>query len=269
MKKFDLHTHTTFSDGSDTPGELFEKAKLCGLSGLSITDHDTTDAYYHLPKTDLLIGIGIEFSCFYQDYSVHILGYDFILDHPAIISMCQRHVDRRLNRNLAILNNLKKLGITISESELYERFHDRSVGRPHIAQLLVEQGVCNTIDHAFRDYLAEGKKAYAKGDMIQAEETIQVIHKADGKAFIAHPHLIKKQKVIQALSKMPFDGIEVFYARYPKSDVVVWQNLAQKNQWLMSGGSDYHGDMKVFNQLGSSWIEQEPFDKIFKRPLNA
>ena len=267
MKKFDLHTHTTFSDGSSTPQGLFEAAKVVGLSGLSITDHDTVDAYFHLPTTDLILGIGVEFSAFLNQESVHVLGYDFILDHKEIVNLCLRHKNRRFERNLAILKNLEKLGVKISETELYSRFDHRTVGRPHIAQLMIEKGACNTIDHAFREFLAEGKKAFAPGEMISVQETIDVIHKAEGKAFIAHPHLIKKHRIIQELKKLPFDGLEVFYARYPKSEVVSWQNLAREKNWLSSGGSDFHGDFKLFNQLGSSWVDEELFSKIFQRPI--
>jgi predicted metal-dependent phosphoesterase TrpH len=269
MKRFDLHTHTTFSDGSCTPQKLFEAAKLIGLNGLSITDHDTVEAYYHLPKTDLTIGIGVEFSCFHHKESVHILGYDFIIDHPAITVLCERHKNRRLDRNLAILKNLQKLGILITEDELYSKFQDRSVGRPHIAQLLVDKGACHSIEQAFKEYLAEGKKAYAQGEMISVVETIDIIRQAEGKAFIAHPHVIRKQNIIRALKEMAFDGIEVFYARYTKNEVLRWLNLAQEKKWLKSGGSDFHGDFKTFNQLGSSWVDEEAFDLIFQRPLKT
>jgi predicted metal-dependent phosphoesterase TrpH len=267
MKKFDLHTHTSFSDGSDTPQELFLKAQEVGLSGLSITDHDTVEAYYKLPKTDLKIGVGIEYSSFLNEESVHVLGYDFILDHTAIKRLCDKHIERRLKRNLEIIKNLKKLGLVIEESELYQRFDDRSVGRPHIAKLMVESGFTHSLETAFRDYLGEGKKAYAKGDTISVQETVDVIHEAKGKAFIAHPHIIKKQKIIQALKNINFDGLEVYYARYPRSDVAKWFDLAKTKKWLISGGSDYHGDMKIFNHLGSSWVDEELFDKIFEKPL--
>jgi 3',5'-nucleoside bisphosphate phosphatase len=267
MKKFDLHIHTTFSDGSCSPQELFDKAKAIELSGLSITDHDTVDAYYNLPKTDLVIGIGAEFSAFLNDESIHVLGYDFIFDHPIIQEFCEKHKNRRYQRNLAILKNLQKLGFSISESELYTRFNDRTVGRPHIAQMMIEMGVSKSMEQAFKEYLAEGKKAFAPGEKFSVQETIEVIKKAEGKAFIAHPHFIKKNHVIRELQKLPFDGIEVFYARYPKSETLVWEKLAKEKNWLISGGSDFHGEFKTFNQLGSSWVDEELFKKIFQRPF--
>jgi predicted metal-dependent phosphoesterase TrpH len=267
MQRFDLHTHTNFSDGSHSPQELLFKAKQLELSGLSITDHDSIEAYYHLPKTDLMIGVGVEFSSFLGDDSVHILGYDFILDHPAITALCHRHVQRRLCRNQAILKNLKQLGFSLSEDELYTRFHDRSVGRPHIAQMLVDLGATSSIEQAFREFLAEGKKAYAQGESVSVEETIAVIHQAEGKAFIAHPHLIKKQKILKALKQLPFDGLEVYYAKYSAAQIKPWQKLALEKHWLSSGGSDFHGDFKTFNQLGSSWVDLELFNQIFQRPL--
>lgn len=267
MKKFDLHTHTTFSDGSYTPQKLFEAAKECGLCGLSMTDHDTVEAYFDMPKTDLMIGVGVEFSAFLHEDSVHILGYDFILDHQAIKDFCLRHKNRRFHRNLAIIKKLQNLGFKISESELYNRFNDRTVGRPHIAQLLIEAGVCKSMEQAFKDYLAEGKKGFASGEKFSVQETIDVIQKAEGKAFIAHPHLIKKRHVIRELQKMPFDGLEVFYAKYTKKDTLNWEKLAHEKKWLISGGSDFHGEFKTFNQLGSSWVDEDVFNSIFKRPI--
>jgi len=269
MLKYDLHTHTVFSDGTFSIQQLFDLAKLSGLSGLSITDHDTVEAYFHMPKTDLEIGVGVEFSCFHQDESVHVLGYDIIIDHPAITSLCARHKHRRLGRNLEILKNLKKLGIEISESELYDRFDKRTVGRPHIAQILVERGVCSSIEHAFRELLGEGKRAYAQGDRVMVEETIDIIRQAGGKAFLAHPHVIRKNKLLKALKQLPFDGVEVFYAKYPRSEILSYENLAHEKKWLISGGSDFHGELKSFNSLGSSWVDKEHFDKIFSRPFKT
>jgi hypothetical protein len=267
MKKFDLHTHTTFSDGTFSPKELIESAKEKELSGLSITDHDTIDAYYHLPKIDFLIGIGAEFSCFFKDESIHILGYDFHLDHPSIKALIQKHILRRKKRNLQILKNLKSFGIDISEEELYTTFTDRTVGRPHIAMLMIQKGHVVDMDRAFREYLAEGKKAYAQGEMISCEETIDAIHDAEGKAFIAHPHLIKRPKIFKALLNLKFDGIEAYYAKFPQSDVDRFLAICKEKKLLFSGGSDFHGQNKVFNQLGSSFVYEEIFHQIFSRPI--
>lgn len=267
MKKFDLHTHTTFSDGTFSPKELIELAKEKELSGLCITDHDTVDAYRHLPKIDFILGIGAEFSCFYKEESIHILGYDFYVDHPRIQQLVQKHVLRREKRNLQILKNLKSLGMDIQEQELYTKFTERTIGRPHIAMLMIEKGYVSDMERAFREYLAEGKKAYAQGEMISCEETIQVIHEAEGKAFIAHPHLIKRSKTFRDVLKLQVDGIEAYYAKFPFSEVSRFLAICKEKKILFSGGSDFHGQNKVFNELGSSYVEEDVFHQIFSRPI--
>lgn len=167
MKRFDLHTHTHFSDGTLSPKELLQAAEEHGLSGLSITDHDTVDAYHNLPSTSFKIGIGVEFSCFWKEESVHILGYDFDFEHQSIKTLCQRHLDRRRNRNLAILKNLDMLGCKIQEDELYSRFTGRTIGRPHIAQIMVDRGFVSSVEEAFKNYLADGKKLTQKESSFQ------------------------------------------------------------------------------------------------------
>ncbi len=266
-QRYDLHTHTLYSDGSLSPAALCEEALKIGLSGLSITDHDSIEAYRHLPKSSLKIGVGVEFSCMHKGESVHVLGYDFNLQSPHIEALCLKHKQRRYNRNRAILANLEKWGIRISESELYKDSMEHTIGRPHIAEILVSRGICSTMESAFNHYLAEGKKAYAPGDPISVEETIDVIHQASGKVFIAHPHLIKKNRLIKDLLSLPFDGLEGYYARFSALENDQWVKKGLELGWLISGGSDFHGELKTFNRLGSAWVNEELFQKIFAHPL--
>ena len=270
MFKADLHCHTTFSDGTMTPLELLHCAKETGLSGIAITDHDTIDAYTQaIPaakELGILLGCGVEFSCMYRKTSVHVLAYDFTLNHLDIATLCLRHHKRRTLRNQIILGKLSRLSMPILEEELVS-IGKRSLGRPHIAQLMVKKGYVSSIKEAFNRYIGDGKSCFDPGVAISVEETIEIIHQAGGKAFIAHPHLLQGASRIRELLQLPFDGLECYYARFPKEHEKRWLNIAKEKGWLISGGSDFHGSVKEYIHLGSSWVDEESFYKIFQHLL--
>ncbi len=260
----DLHCHTTCSDGTVTPKDLVWKAKAIGLKGLSITDHDTLDAYPEAlqaaQEAGIRLGTGIEFSCQFEKTSLHLLGYGFNLDHPALLKLCERHLYRRESRNRAILDQLKNQGIEISYDELISKASGKTVGRPHIAQLMVEKGVVKNLREAFHQYIAEGKKCYVQGEAFQPQEAIDVIHSAGGKAFIAHPQLLPGDIALDRLLRLPFDGIECYYARLFQRS---WLEIAKARGWIVSGGSDFHGTVKPELELGCSGVDQNTFERIF------
>jgi predicted metal-dependent phosphoesterase TrpH len=268
---FDLHCHSNCSDGSLSPQELIALAKKLGLGGISITDHDTARAYeLAIPaakKAGIKIGAGIELSCEFQGVSVHILGYDFILSHAAINDLIVRHQKRRQDRNHTILEKLKARGMPIEESEFLAQAHEKSLGRPHIAELMVAKGYVTTVREAFYKYLGENKPCFARGEPFTIGETIDILHAAQGKVFIAHPHLLPKEISWENLSKLPFDGIECFYSRFPKEASQKWLDIAAKHRWLISGGSDFHGAAKPDATLGCSGVDLKSFEMIFQHGL--
>lgn len=268
--KADLHCHSLCSDGTLEPQELIQKAKEVGLQGLSITDHDTLKAYENLIIPEgFIVGIGVEFSCEYHRSSVHVLGYDVNPKHEAIQALCEQHVHRRKRRNQGILKKLALMGMVITEEELESRFKQDNIGRPHIATLLIKKGYISTLQEAFNRWLGEGKPAFVQEGGISIEVTLKAIHQAGGKAFLAHPHLIENKKKLENLLQFSFDGIEAYYGRFPPEIQKVWEELAKKRGLLISGGSDFHGDIKPNSYLGSSFVGREDFDKIFASPLRG
>ncbi len=267
----DLHCHSTYSDGTDTPQQLIEQAIELQLSGLSITDHDTVAAYPQAlsfaKEKQLPLLVGVEFSASHNGTPVHILGYAFDLKSGAIADLCARHRHRRQQRNRAILQKLAQLGIVIEESDLGEEGH--TLGRPHIAGEMIKRGIVSTIKEAFDHYLGEGKKAYDPGEPISVLETIETIHQARGKALIAHPHLIDRSSLVRQLLKMPFDGLEGYYARFAPHQEQKWIQIAQEKGWLITGGSDYHGSNKPFNRMGSSWVGRETFEQLYEQSITT
>lgn len=262
----DIHTHTSASDGSYSPTDLVNLAKEIGLQGLSITDHDTTAAYDEaIPaakKAGIKLGVGIEFSCVFEEFDVHLLGYDFDLKSPAIQDLCLRHKNRRKNRNLLMLEKLRENNIDISIEDIKE--HGDSIGRPHIAHVMMQKGYVSSIKEAFNRYLGEGKLCYVRGESLSVDETIGTIHKARGKAFIAHPQLLLSSFPTQNLLQMPFDGIECWYARLSLKAAEPWVKIAREKNWLMSGGSDFHGSVKPDTPLGVQGVDEATFNLIFE-----
>lgn len=267
MFRADLHCHTLYSDGILTPDALIAKAKEIGLSGLSITDHDSIQAYETAPalarEKQLLLGSGVEFSCAFGELSIHVLGYDFDIHHAGLKSFCEQHRVRRQERNRIILDKLKRRGMVLDEDELNRMGH--MIGRPHIARLMLQKGYVNTMKEAFQLYIGDLKPCYYRGPGFSIEETLALIHEAGGKAFIAHPHLMHSASNIKTLLKLPFDGIECHYAKLPAGQEKKWIKMAKEKNLLMSGGSDFHGDVGEYTSLGSSWVDEDNFHKIFQR----
>lgn len=257
----DLHCHSTCSDGSLSPAELVDLALATHLQGLSITDHDSIEAYPAIISYGQSKGIsilpGVEFSAHHEKQSVHILAYSFDPTHPSILSLCKKHKERRQERNQLIIKNLQQEGFNISHEEL-NATHSAAIGRPHIARLLVEKGCVPDILTAFKLYLGDGKKCYAVGTPVSAIETLEVIHAARGLAMIAHPHLFRNHSFVKRLLQLPFDGIECYYARMRAEQNAPWVSLATSRQLLITGGSDFHTTAHALGSTTIAWNDFEP-----------
>ena len=264
----DLHCHTTCSDGTVTPVDLIWQAKAIGLHGLSITDHDTLEAYpiaiAAAQKADIRLGTGIEFSCQFEGESLHLLGYDFRLDNLEMQKLCERHDLRRRLRNTEILKKLEAAGISISYDELASKAQGKAAGRAHIAQLMVEKGFVKTIREAFYRYIGKDKPCFFQGECFDPQEAINIVHLAGGKAFIAHPQLLPGTLDLNHLLQLPFDGIECYYSRMAHNS---WLEIAKTRSLLSSGGSDFHGTIRPEAELGCNGVDQATFERIFKNVL--
>lgn len=257
-----------------TPHELVSLAREKNLLGLSITDHDTVAAYEEfIPfanKVDLKWISGVEFSADLNGVSVHTLAYSFSLNHKSITNLCNRHSERRAKRNKTIFDLLAKKGMPIAEQEFIESIRlssgqlPKSIGRPHIGLAMIKKGYVKTLREAFQLYIGNGKSCYRSVDPISVEETLDAIHTAGGFAVIAHPHLIRHSKTEKALLTMNFDGIEVFYGTLHYHREEPWLKAAKKRDWLITGGSDFHGTNKPQN-LGCSYIGKDHFTPLYDR----
>lgn len=273
----DLHCHTTCSDGSLTPEEIIRLAISTGLSGLSITDHDSIAAYAKAAPLANELGIplisGVEFSASFEGVGIHLLAYAFPLDSGVILEFCQQHAQRRIARNRAIMEKLDEYGFFIKEEDVYSLVGSsdaqKSWGRPHIAQAMVKKGYVKDAAEAFYKYIGEGKCAYTAGKTFSVQETLEVIHAAKGLAVLAHPMLIEKKRLVKELLRMPLDGIEAYYSRLPLDQQQPWIEIGKNRGWLVTGGSDFHGDAKPHITLGCSWVGEEVFHQLQRHALHV
>jgi 3',5'-nucleoside bisphosphate phosphatase len=275
----DLHTHTTASDGSLSFEELVAQAKAAGLKAIAITDHDTLISAIKITgKEPLEVIPGIELSVFDNKYKdIHILGLYLDPKHKALIDKLKSIKSEREDQKKAILVKLKSLGYEIPFEEVKAKAKG-SIGRPHIAQVLVEKYPKEfpSIQSTFDKLLGNDKPAYMDRPIgFSLKEAISLIHSAGGLAFLAHPFVYKYDldQMVADFEYADGDGLEVFYdyvTNQPEANLNEAQNgeliahvraLASVGGFLMSGGSDFHGAAKG-QKLGAFGAPDEILDKI-------
>ncbi len=245
---FDLHVHTNFSDGIFAPEEAVYLAFNKGLNGMAITDHDTIfgiEPAIQASKSlnDFIIIPGIEFGCVHKDEEVHILGYFIDYKSSEIINITNKLRESRLKRGVHIINKLNNMGINISLDQINQTLSNNDyIGRPHIARALIENGYVNNIQEAFNIYLDRGKPAYVERYRLSINDTINLIHRSNGLAVLAHPGILKQKGIIAYCINMGIDGLEAIHPKHNKENVLYMLNLAQKHNLFTTGGSDFHGD---------------------------
>ena len=270
----DLHCHSTCSDGTLTPQELVLRASELGLKGVSIADHDAIDSYEIArpiaKEKDILLIPGVEFSSIHKGIEVHVLGYGYDCKDEVLKNFCKGHSLRRGKRLDMILELLKDHGMVITRDDVMETATNTcSLGRPHIALAMISKGYVKNVSEAFDKYLGRGSCCYCSLHPFSTPETIRLIRKARGKVILAHPHIIAESNVIKDLLGMDFDGLEGYYNRIHHDQERYWIKLAQSRGWIITGGSDFHGDVKPEIPMGCSWIGEETFMKLYHYSLEV
>jgi 3',5'-nucleoside bisphosphate phosphatase len=260
MSRIDLHLHTTHSDGSLRPSEVLTLAKQANVSTLAITDHDITTGIPEAMATGDVLGIevipGVEISSFDGKSELHILGYCVRWQDVAFNQRLAKLRESRHRRNPLIIERLREAGLDITYEEVRARAGTESVGRPHIAQLLMQKKYVTSAKEAFDRYLAEGRPAYVARELPAPAEAINWIREAKGVAVLAHPTWVKEsgeglRACVTALKEAGLGGIEVHYSTHSKSQTASYLDLAQRLDLLITGGSDFHGLTKPDIEVGS------------------
>ena len=267
----DLHTHTTCSDGTDSPFALVKKALAAGVTTLAITDHDSTAGWDEAvsaiqPQIELVLGA--EVSCLTSDgISVHMLGLLFNGEDSDIQQMLADSRDTRLPRMRKMVELLSADGINISLDDVYRATPEgATVGRPHLADALVANGVVASRDEAFLDLLNNGSKYYVTHAAPTPEDAIRTIRKAGGVAVIAHPFASRRGQTITAatfadLVAAGMNGIEVHHRDQNTHEQETLTSIAQELNLVITGSSDYHGTGKL-NGLAENTTNQAQWEQL-------
>lgn len=254
----DLHVHSTFSDGSLTPGELVAEAAAAGLSALSLTDHDTLAGIPELVVAAGTAGVravpGVELSVAHEHGPLHMLGY-FIASGPEIDAALVRIRRGREERNLAIVDRLAAAGAAVSWEEVVAIAGGDLVARPHFAMAMVARGHVRSKDEAFSRFLARGRPAYVDRFRYPAAEAIGIIRRAGGVAALAHPGLLRCEgghlrDLVAELAAAGMGGLEVRHSQHNNVQVRRLARMAATNGLVATGGSDYHGAMSPGIRIG-------------------
>jgi predicted metal-dependent phosphoesterase TrpH len=270
----DLHTHSTYSDGTDKPSELINKALAAGITIIGLTDHDSISGWQEATNS-LRPGIslvpGAEISCQTTDgISVHILGLLFDSSNSELMNTLEKTRENRHGRMEKIIARINEAGIDITMNDVLAQLSDgATLGRPHLADALVKKGVVASRDEAFTQMLHNNSKYYVSHYSPTPEAAIALIKAAGGVSVIAHPMASHRGRTISletfgSLIESGLDGIEVDHRDHSPDEKMQLITLAKESNLVMTGASDYHGNGKL-NSLGEYTTNPEQWEKLEAR----
>ena len=267
----DLHTHTTCSDGTDSPRELVNKAIVQGIEVLGITDHDTTSGWEEATQSlrgSLQLALGAEISCLTNDgISVHMLGLLFDPLHEEMQQVLEETRDGRLPRMRKMIEKMRAEGMDISIEDVEKAMPSgATMGRPHLADALVSKKIVKSRDEAFIDLLHNDSRFYVSHAAPTPVEAIALIRRAGGVAVIAHPFASHRGQILKAedfidLVSAGLNGIEVDHRDQNPDERAMLRVIALELDLVMTGSSDYHGTGKL-NSLAENHTSREQWQKL-------
>jgi len=244
----DLHIHTNASDSLLTPTEAVEIAKKCGLSAISITDHDAIDGFVEAKGKADELGIeiisGVELSVAYKGEDFHLLAYLIDHENPGFLKKINSFREERSVRGEKMVEKLNELGIDLRIDTVKAIAGNGAVGRPHLADALLKEEFVHTYDEAFARYLGYHAPAYVAKKYLTPQEAIDLIHLVRGVVVFAHPGTSRSEHAIYDFFEMGLDGIEAYHSQHDRNITTHYINLAKKLGLIYTGGSDCHGRRK-------------------------
>ena len=265
----DLHLHTTASDGRLTPRELVQKAVKLNLDVIAVTDHDTVEgippaleAAKSFPQ--LMVIPGVEINTDVPKGEVHILGYFINYLDPKLRRNLEELRTSRYERGKKMVAKLSEMGINVEWERVMELAGGGSVGRPHIAQAMLERGYVSSLREAFDNYIGRNGHAYVERKKLTPLDAVRLVVESDGLPVLAHPADIDPlEPFLLQLKKAGIVGIEIYYNGYSTRTIAHLKSLAQKHALISSGGSDYHGlDTSIGADIGSIHLPQDSVQQL-------
>lgn len=272
----DLHTHSAVSDGTDSPAQLVRRAAEARLEVVALTDHDTFAGFDEARSEGARVGVqvlrGVEMSTNLDGYSVHLLGYEFDPEDEALLAELGRLRDSRSNRLPAMVSQLRAAGIEITMEEVLAVAEDATaIGRPHVADVLVDKGVVPGRREAFDLWLGEGMPGYALRYSTPLERAIRLLHEAGGAAVIAHPAarqsvaVLDERRLEHLAHACGLDGIEVDHQDHDAPTRRRMAAIAERLGLVRTGSSDYHGTGKIDHPLGCNLTAPDQLAELAAR----
>lgn len=265
----DLHLHTRYSDGRDSPSAVVAAVAGAGLCAMAITDHDCVAGIDEALREGERLGVevipAVEITSYVGPVEVHVLGY--FIDHrnAGLLRALWDFQEERVSRLFKMLEKLDGMGIRIEASTVTALSGEGSVGRPHLAKVLVDEGYASDIRAAFRKYVGDRAPAYVPRERIQPGEAVRIIKDGGGIPVIAHPGGMKDDAIIPSLVADGMEGIEVHYSTHSPSQVKRYLDIADRYGLLITGGSDYHGSMKGETvSVGDFGIDGKLYEKLLE-----
>lgn len=264
---YDLHAHTTASDGALSPVELVRLAKAQGLKALAVTDHDTVEGVFEAAREAEELGIelvaGVEVSANYGDVPVHVLGLFVEHREPWLNDFFSEAGERRVARVHEIVGKLQKLGVDIDAEEVFARSSHGTVGRPHVAEVLVERGIVSDLTEAFARFLGQDGPAYVGYERVTFADAVSLIARAGGLSSLAHPVLLEDDDLIPRMAAENLQALEVYHKDHTPEKIAQYEKLADELGLLCTGGSDFHRpDGESTPRLGCVELTEEAFEKL-------
>jgi predicted metal-dependent phosphoesterase TrpH len=265
--RYDLHLHTTCSDGTLSPTELTHLAKVQGLRAFALTDHDTLEGIAEAESAAEALGIhvvpGVEVSANHGEVAVHVLGLFVDYEQPWLERFFAEARQRRIDRIHAIVRKLAKVGVEVSPEAVFARSRHGTVGRPHVAEVLVATGAVKTMAEAFERFLADDGPAYVGYKKVTLEDACDLIRRAKGVASLAHPVHYDKDGLIPDMVSSGLQAIEVYHKDHSPAQIKQYAKLAADLGLLATGGSDFHRpDGAGSSVLGCPHITEERFEAL-------
>jgi predicted metal-dependent phosphoesterase TrpH len=269
VSEVDLHIHTTVSDGRYSPAEIVQKAAEAGLKIIAITDHDSVggvasalEAARDFPPLKVIPGV--EISTDVPQGEVHMLGYFIDYNNKELLTRLEAMRNSRKNRAQQMIARLDDLGLAIEWRRVQEIAGSGTVGRPHIAQALLEKGYIASLKEAFNKYIGWGGPAYVRREKMAPQEAVELILRASGLPVLAHPLTVSDHETLIAeLVPDGLAGIEAYYGEFTAEEISKLVSLADKHGLIATGGSDYHGlDDNAETMLGGADVPMEAVEKL-------
>ncbi|MGK7344918.1 MAG: PHP domain-containing protein [Candidatus Nitrospinota bacterium M3_3B_026] len=273
LKFADLHTHTTCSDGTDTPAELVRRAAEMGYAAVAITDHDTCSGLPEGEEAAAALGVelipGIEVSTYIGEKSVHILGYMMDVEAESFKEILELNAGGRMERMRRMVDKLNGLGYRVELDDLLEYIGGGTVGRALLAKYLVHRGHFGSVEEVFAKILGDGKPVYEPVPKLSPEKAIRLIAQSGGVSSLAHPGHTMVDDEIPAMARAGLDGIETFSPQHDARQERRYVELARRHGLLVTGGSDSHGGGDGWRDLGSVKLPYENVERLKERAARA